>query len=288
LGGLWPGVIARRAGNRFQIAFGHHRIEAARQAKLKEVSLIVHELSDEQMLQYMGRENMEDYAAEFPVMLESWEAATEFLRRAAQKAQDLDVAVLLGWTRSADGHGVRMTDTALACANASRLIEGGYMARKDLRGLPVRAVRMNCALCEDTGWVWVVSQFRCRRGDAADRDGTVGGALPPLGPRGISLLRPTHSFGHQFARYSKGNGVSSQDQNNAPIPRKISHRCENMAKRHRRKHPRRARGVCNRRSDYARAHLKPRRRPTRFLWHAITPCFSLSIPRELGQRGVEG
>ena len=89
------------------------------------------------------------------------------------------------------------------------------------------------------------------------------GRRSPLGPRGISLLRPTYSFGHQFARYSKGNGVSSQDQNNAPVPRKISHRCKDMAKPHRRKHPNCASGVCNRRSDYARAHLKPRRRPTR-------------------------
>ena len=28
--GLWEGVIGRKAGNRVEIAFGHHRVEAAR------------------------------------------------------------------------------------------------------------------------------------------------------------------------------------------------------------------------------------------------------------------
>ena len=41
--GLWEGVIGRKRGNRIELAFGHHRVEAARQAlgKDAEISLIV-------------------------------------------------------------------------------------------------------------------------------------------------------------------------------------------------------------------------------------------------------
>ena len=75
--GLWEGVIARRKGNRFELAFGHHRREAARRSKLKTIPVIVRDLSDEQMLQFMGRENAEDYNADFLVMLETWEATAK-------------------------------------------------------------------------------------------------------------------------------------------------------------------------------------------------------------------
>jgi hypothetical protein len=50
---------------RFQIAFGHHRVEAARRRGLKQVPLIVRDLSDGDMLRFMGRENGEDYSTQF-------------------------------------------------------------------------------------------------------------------------------------------------------------------------------------------------------------------------------
>jgi ParB-like chromosome segregation protein Spo0J len=146
--GLWPSVIARRSGDRYQIAFGHHRIEAARQAKLDEVALIIEDLSDKQMLEYMGRENMEDFNAEFLVMLESWEAATAYVSSPdpAKIPQEADIAKLLGWTRvdpkAKDLH--RPNHTAQACANASKLLADSYLTRKDLRGLSVQSVLDLC------------------------------------------------------------------------------------------------------------------------------------------------
>ena len=96
----------------FQLAFGHHRIEAARRLGLQSVPLVIRELADQQMLQYMGRENMEDYTS-FSVLLETWEAGTNYLYYlsntevkdieenylAFQNAnfKNLDVARLLGW-----------------------------------------------------------------------------------------------------------------------------------------------------------------------------------------------
>jgi ParB/RepB/Spo0J family partition protein len=137
--GMWPGVVARRAGNRFQIAFGHHRIEAARQNKFKRVTLIVQELDDEKMLQFMGRENMEDYNADFLCMLETWEAGIKFRLHEDKKSKPIDIAKLLGWTMITDT--LRINNTAAACNAAHCLISGGYLSREDLRNISVRAAR---------------------------------------------------------------------------------------------------------------------------------------------------
>jgi len=50
------------------------------------------------MLQFMGRENGEDYNADFLVMLETWEAVVNFLGLAREKAQDVAIARFLGCT----------------------------------------------------------------------------------------------------------------------------------------------------------------------------------------------
>ena len=78
--GFWEGVIARPnpEGSGYQIAFGHHRIEAAKRAGLDKAPIIVRDLTDEQMIQFMGRENGEDYKADFIVMLNAWEGAIKF------------------------------------------------------------------------------------------------------------------------------------------------------------------------------------------------------------------
>jgi ParB family chromosome partitioning protein len=138
--GIWEGVIARPKGNRHQLAFGHHRIEAARRNGIKEVPLVVRELTDEQMLQFMGRENLEDYNADFLCMLETWEAGEKFSGSVEpQRTQPLVIARLLGWTRVADGEHLNIT--ASACHAAHGLITGGYLSRDDLSGIPVSAAR---------------------------------------------------------------------------------------------------------------------------------------------------
>ena len=144
--GLWEGVIARKHSGRYQIAFGHHRVEAARKELGKDarIPVIVRALTDEQMIQFMGRENTEFYNADFLVMLESWEAAARFIEQdKAQKAEDVVIAQLLGWIRAQPGDrkDFRMDNTASACAKASKLIAGGYLDRDTLSGLPVHSVR---------------------------------------------------------------------------------------------------------------------------------------------------
>lgn len=150
--GLWEGVIGRKQGNRIQIAFGHHRVEAARRSKSigkdGKIAVILRDLSDEQMLQFMGRENLEDYNALFLVMLETWEAAIGLLgRRADHKPEDIEIARLLGWTEARSGDRKdehKVNDTALACSATYKLINGGYIKREHLADLSVKAVREIC------------------------------------------------------------------------------------------------------------------------------------------------
>lgn len=152
--GLWPSIIARSGGgHKYEIAFGHHRLEAAKRRKLKEVPLIVEQLSDRQMLQYMGRENLEDYNANFLIQLESWEAAMKsglFPACAGKTPDAIDIARLLGWTELREDN-QQLNATARACQAAYGLIQGGYSSRDDFEGQTVRGARD----IAETGWMRV-------------------------------------------------------------------------------------------------------------------------------------
>jgi len=141
--GFWEGVIAREHpdGSGYQLAFGHHRYEAAKEAGLKTIPLIVRNLTDKQMVEFMGRENGEDYKADFKIMLNSWDGAVTFSRQAADSMKAVDIARLLGWVRQdpTSKNGVRMNDIAQACASASNLIEEKVMVASDFEGISVKS-----------------------------------------------------------------------------------------------------------------------------------------------------
>jgi hypothetical protein len=140
--GFWEGVIARQNNDEFQLAFGHHRVEAARLVGLKTVPLIIRQLTDEQMLQLMGRENLEDYRTSFLVLLETWEAADGFLpSQDGNSPQPVKVAELLGWTEIRDGKNIQLSNTARATNGALKLIKAGYHTHADFDGLHMTAVR---------------------------------------------------------------------------------------------------------------------------------------------------
>lgn len=142
--GLWEGVIGRAVGNRVQIAFGHHRVEAARRSGLQQINVIVRDLDDDEMLGFMGRENMEDYNSDFLTMLETWEAAVEFSSMDERSIQPVEIARLLGWVQDRTYEGTdkkQMNRTAEACNSAHALISGGYISRSDLHDMSVRDAR---------------------------------------------------------------------------------------------------------------------------------------------------
>lgn len=55
--GFWASVVAREVDGTYQIAFGHHRIEAARNLGLSHVPIEVRELSDWKMVRMLASEN---------------------------------------------------------------------------------------------------------------------------------------------------------------------------------------------------------------------------------------
>jgi len=55
---FWEGVYGREMGGFVEIAFGHHRVDAARKAGLKEVPITLRKLSDGEMVMRMARENV--------------------------------------------------------------------------------------------------------------------------------------------------------------------------------------------------------------------------------------
>ena len=136
--GFWEGVIARKNGDKFQVAFGHHRLEAARRLKLTTVPLVIRGISDKEMLQFMGRENGEDYHTDFLVMLATWESAIRYEvenlppdRRQKIENVTINMAKLLGWIDSRS----QSNKLALTCAKAIDLMANELVTRDDLKGL---------------------------------------------------------------------------------------------------------------------------------------------------------
>jgi hypothetical protein len=144
--GLWEGIIARATRDRYEIAFGHHRLEAARRFGTKTIPLIIRPLTDTEMLRFMGRENGDDYSSDFLTMLNTWDGAVCFLSPYDRRGdlQGIEIAKLLGWVHPHTGpksKGMQMSAVAAACSSAHALVRDGHLSREDLRGLTVSAAR---------------------------------------------------------------------------------------------------------------------------------------------------
>lgn len=150
-GELWEGIIARPvAGNRVQIAFGHHRLEAARRAGHVTATVILRELTDLEMLRLMAHENGENKATHFLQHLNTWESARRFWRGSGDNSLQNDrirasntvstrgrwvesertqIAKMLGWMRRArrDDETSPLVPTPLAhaCDRALKYVEAG-------------------------------------------------------------------------------------------------------------------------------------------------------------------
>jgi ParB-like chromosome segregation protein Spo0J len=171
--GFWGTIVARPAeGKSVEIAFGHHRREALIQSKVAEVEIIVRELTNEQMLQMMARENMEEWGTSAWVEVETVRAAidaygkdlisipldkgkggNQVLFDAANTLHHpyakcdsrnslnrpytkTSVARFLGWTdKRTGGRGTQPNDSCLVAFKALAAIEKGWVTTADLRKL---------------------------------------------------------------------------------------------------------------------------------------------------------
>jgi hypothetical protein len=79
--GFWDGSIQARPHpkkqGKYQIAFGHHRIAAARRAEIEQVGLVIANRTNGDMLRMMADENREEFRSDARVTIETLAAVIE-------------------------------------------------------------------------------------------------------------------------------------------------------------------------------------------------------------------
>lgn len=82
---FWDNLLARKAGNRFQIAYGHHRLLALQELGKTEVDIPVRDLDDGMMIKIMANENRDSYKTDREVVIETVKIARSWLREQMDK-----------------------------------------------------------------------------------------------------------------------------------------------------------------------------------------------------------
>ena len=112
--GFWDNIVARDMDGKIQIAYGHHRLTALREALPwdTEVDIPVKELPDSVMIQIMANENMEEYRTGPAIIDETVRVAKKYLEehpeevelslhgRTDQPVGVRTIASFLGWPES--------------------------------------------------------------------------------------------------------------------------------------------------------------------------------------------
>lgn len=150
--GFWPSVIVRPKGNRFECAFGHHRLDAAERAGVTTAYVVVQDLSDDAMLKMMVDENATEYGHDFFTILNSVSAVVRAYGAGSIKLDKpesrgsnirkvglseysaLTVASYLGWTTTDSKGQVRAAERVLTAIGALDLIEQEVLTIDEFRG----------------------------------------------------------------------------------------------------------------------------------------------------------
>lgn len=87
----WGNIICRKVGDHYEIAFGHHRLEALRRMKFEQVEVIVKKLDDGTMLKMMADENSESWSSNASIDQETVKAVV-----LAHSRGQIDLGMLTG------------------------------------------------------------------------------------------------------------------------------------------------------------------------------------------------
>jgi ParB-like chromosome segregation protein Spo0J len=143
--GFFEGVHARKAGSRYQLAFGHHRTEACRRNGIKKIPLLVKQYTNREMLKLLSRENDDVGEGRMEVFLEVWDGAViEYAKElkevsAAERTGFLARELGGGWVAA---QSVRAdTDRPSARAQACAKIEHHGLDHKAFVGVASRTSR---------------------------------------------------------------------------------------------------------------------------------------------------
>src|ERR1035437_6163342 len=100
--GFWDNVVVRKnKAGKYELAYGHHRVAAAIEAKEESADFIVKDLSDALMIQIMDNENREVYASSPKSMIEAVKAVVQALAVGSIEPFDLPLEKLGGNVRYA-------------------------------------------------------------------------------------------------------------------------------------------------------------------------------------------
>ena len=168
--GFWDNVVVRKnSEGKYEIAYGHHRIEAAKQCGIEEADFIVRKFTDVQMIQVLHDDNDEAYKFKTASLFESVRGivnalaagkigpfeipkdtktsairyAPSFVPGKGRSPESgnraytiLNVAMALNETKKHNGS-LQPTEAIRAVVNALHLIEIGQLTEKSLYGRPL-------------------------------------------------------------------------------------------------------------------------------------------------------
>jgi ParB-like chromosome segregation protein Spo0J len=137
--GFWDNIVARNKDGKVQIAYGHHRLTALREALPwdTEVDIPIRDISDSTMIQIMANENMQEYATSPATIDETVKVAKKFLednpeelkkyqKYSLQNPTAIGIATFLNWVD-------RRVSASLDRLN---LIESGTVSKAAINQLP--------------------------------------------------------------------------------------------------------------------------------------------------------
>ncbi len=164
--GFWGTIVARKKGSSFEIAFGHHRqvalVELQQEGvigKSEKVDIIVRDLTNEQMIQLMARENLEEWGTNAYIEAQTVESTIRAYGAGEIQLPEVDektnksairyaaksslqhpyttqtVAQFLGWLSSRTGGGTQPNHACKVAFEMLDAFELGIVSRKELRGV---------------------------------------------------------------------------------------------------------------------------------------------------------
>lgn len=78
---FWDNILARPAKDGYEIAYGHHRLVALKEAGTKDVDIPIRDIDDSLMIKIMANENRDTYKANRAVTIETVRVARDWLKK---------------------------------------------------------------------------------------------------------------------------------------------------------------------------------------------------------------
>jgi ParB-like chromosome segregation protein Spo0J len=144
---FWGGLVGREKDGKIEIAFGHHRLEALRKMfdPEAEIDITVENLSDEDMMKMMSRENAEEWACPIAAIDDAVKAVRDHLtanrdslRKLLSSTADEDKRIRIGARVIAKFMGKKV-GTVEGSLKRLNLIERGEVDREALYLMPSAA-----------------------------------------------------------------------------------------------------------------------------------------------------